>query len=60
MPDMDEEDERYFRLTDSEAEETFLAYDYGPESWRIDQNRIRWVYVTENMWVSELGGWEEW
>ena len=60
MPEMLEEEEMFFRLADDEAHELFKAYDYGPESWRIDQNGIRWVYVTENMWVSELGGWEEW
>tara|TARA_E500000318_G_scaffold111299_2_gene129390 strand:- start:1194 stop:1376 length:183 start_codon:yes stop_codon:yes gene_type:complete len=60
MPEMLEEEEMFFRLADDEAHELFKAYDYGPESWRIDQNGIRWVYVTENMWVSELGGWEKW
>jgi hypothetical protein len=37
----------------------FLAYDYGPISWRI-QDGIRWVYFHENIWVSELGEYEKW
>tara|TARA_R100000656_G_scaffold101257_1_gene73665 strand:- start:2423 stop:2596 length:174 start_codon:yes stop_codon:yes gene_type:complete len=53
-------DEGWFREADDEADEMFLAYECGPESWRIDKNGIRWVYFHENIWVSELGGYEEW
>ena len=52
--------EAWFREADSEADETFLSYECGPESWRIDKNGIRWVYLCENMWVSETGDYEEW
>ena len=56
---MDEETERWYRQADDEADEMFLAYDNGPVSWRI-QDGIRWVYFHENIWVSELGEYEEW
>ena len=52
---MSEELEELYRQADSEADETFKAYDYGPESWRIDNRGVRSVYFHENMWVSELG-----
>ena len=59
MPKKDEDLETFYRQADDEVDEMFLAYDYGPESWRI-QDGIRWVYFHENIWVSELGEYEEW
>ena len=49
--------ETVYRPADYEVDEMFDAYDYGPQSWRI-QDGIRWVYLHENMWVSELGDYE--
>tara|TARA_Y100001951_G_C11126845_1_gene175965 strand:+ start:314 stop:538 length:225 start_codon:yes stop_codon:yes gene_type:complete len=60
MEDFKSINEAWFREADDEADEMFLAYECGPETWRIDKNGIRWVYFHENIWVSELGGYEEW
>jgi len=55
MSYMSDELEELYRKSDPEADETFRAYDYGPESWRIDDRGVRSVYFHERVWISELG-----
>ena len=55
MPCMSKELEALYRQADPEADETFRAYDDGPESWRIDDRGVRSVYFHKKIWVSELG-----
>ena len=38
MEDFKSINEAWFREADDEADEMFLAYECGPETWRIDKN----------------------
>ncbi len=40
---------------DRELSEIFLDNDDGPDSWLIDDDGTRWVYLSDGMYISECG-----